>query len=132
MELAAIAVMPLGSGDDLDLLRSVKLTYAAQYLPQDRDFLFELILVIRVLIMAAPADSEVGASWLNPGRDSLIHGDEPGMQVILSLHRSLFAGQDEGSQHDTAIHARETFAPVYELFDCNDVGHCTMGFVRPT
>ena len=111
---------------------ALKLTYAAHYLAQDRDFLFELILVIRVLIMAAAADPEVGASWLNPGRGSLLHGDEPGMQVILSLHRSLFAGQNERSQHDTAIDARETFAPVYELFDCNEVGHCTMGFVRPT
>ena len=46
MELAAIAVLPLGSGDHLDVCGRFKLAHAAHHLAQDRDLLVELILVL--------------------------------------------------------------------------------------
>ena len=132
VELAAVAVLPLGSGNDLDICRRLELTDAAHHLAKNRDFLIELIFVIRVLVVASPAGSEIRAARLDTRRRRLFYREEPGMQLVLPLHHGLLARQNEGSQDDTSIDARETFAAVYQLFDRDEVGHCTMGFVRPT
>ena len=132
MKLAPIAVLPLRTRDNLDVRGRFKLAYAPHHFTKNRDLLVKLILVRGMLIMTAAANPEVRTAGFDALRSCLLHLEEPRMQLVLLLYGRLLTGKNERSEHYSSIDAGKTVASVYQLFDCYEVGHCTMGFVRPS
>src|SRR3954451_22977362 len=114
MELTPVSVLPLRPGDHRDVRRCVELADTPGDLAEDLDFLLELILIRRVLVMASAARPEVRATRLCSFRRRPLEMHEPGMKVVLLLHQGLLPGKHKWSEHDAAIDARQAIPSVNE------------------
>ena len=111
----------------LNDLLEVELSGAPEGLAQNLRFVAKLCCVVDVLVVAAAAVTEVGASWLYPlkrWRDHAIElGPDETRAAIHDRAFNLLAWQDKWKKDGLAATVfvgrkpRQTIAAVYQLFD---------------
>ena len=120
VKLRAVAITPRLGGGPRDRLRRLHLPQPSQLVRQDRALGAKLVLVRRVLVMAAAAAAKHRARRGHAFRRRLQHFErlrphQPGL-LTPCLDANALARQHERRQHDTPFHASQAVAAVDQLF----------------
>jgi hypothetical protein len=121
MKLNAVPVAPGIAGDNRNFVVEANASKPAQCFTENRRFLFELIAILGVLLLAAAAVAKILASRFNASRRSLEHLHGMGSQQIsFSAFRFDFdalAGQCERRKQHLPVDTGQCVAAIHPLLN---------------
>ncbi len=121
VQLHAIPISPWLGRNRFDIAFVLDLADAAKDFQENRALLFNLKIIIGVLVLASAAAVKIRAR----GRDAMLRrrnnfDDMSAKKIVfgtLDVRFHLFARQNEGHQHNLAVHTRQSISTVNQFFD---------------